>query len=105
VISTPELTGTILPGVTRSSIIDLGRSRGYEVREEKVDVGYAMDADECFCVGTAAVVSSIGKIQHGDRVVEYCGGGVGPVTKQLYEELTAIQQRRVPDEFGWTVAV
>ena len=104
-ISTPELTGTILPGITRSSIIELARSRGYEVKEEKVEVGYAMDADECFCVGTAAVVSSIGKIQHGDKVVEYCGGEVGSVTMQLYEELTAIQQRRAPDEFGWTVSV
>ena len=104
-ISTPELTGTILPGITRSSIIELARSRGYEVKEEKVEVGYAMDADECFCVGTAAVVSSIGKIQHGDKVVEYCGGEVGSVTMQMYEELTAIQQRRAPDEFGWTVSV
>jgi len=104
-VSTPELTGTILPGITRSSIIELARSRGYEVTEEKVEVGYAMDADECFCVGTAAVVSSIGKIQHGNRVVEYCGGKVGPVTMQLYDELTAIQQRRAPDEFGWTVTV
>ena len=51
-VSTPELTGTILPGVTRSSIIELASSRGYEVREEKVDVEYAMEADECFCVGT-----------------------------------------------------
>ena len=70
-----------------------------------MEVGYAMDADECFCVGTAAVVSSIGKIQHGDKVVEYCGGEVGSVTMQMYEELTAIQQRRAPDEFGWTVSV
>ena len=105
VVSTPELTGTILPGVTRSSIIELASSRGYEVREEKVDVEYAMEADECFCVGTAAVVSSIGKIEYGDKVSEYNGGEVGPVTRQLYEELTAIQQRRVPDEFGWIVVV
>ena len=105
VVSTPELTGTILPGVTRSSIIELASSRGYEVREEKVDVEYAMEADECFCVGTAAVVSSIGKIEYGNKVSEYNGGEVGPVTRQLYEELTAIQQRRAPDEFGWIVVV
>jgi len=105
VISTPELTGTILPGVTRASIIELAEARGYEVREEKVDVEYAMGADECFCVGTAAVVSSIGKIQYGDRVTEYYNGDVGPVTRELYENLTAIQQKRSPDEFGWIVEV
>ena len=105
VISTPELTGTILPGVTRASIIELAEARGYEVREEKVDVEYAMGADECFCVGTAAVVSSIGKIQYGDRVTEYYSGDVGPVARELYENLTAIQQKRSPDEFGWIVEV
>jgi len=102
VISTPELTGTILPGVTRMSVIELARSKGYEVREEKVDVDYAMDADECFCVGTAAVISAIGRIEHGDRVVEYCGGEVGPISMELYKALTSIQQRRITDEFAWT---
>ena len=64
-----------------------------------------MEADECFCVGTAAVVSSIGKIQYRDRVAEYYEGEVGPVTRELYEELTSIQQRRSPDDFGWIVEV
>ena len=105
VISTPELTGTILPGVTRKSVIELAESKGYEVREEKVDVDYAMDADECFCVGTAAVISAIGRIEHGEKVVEYCGGEVGPISMELYEALTAIQQRQDPDEFSWIVDV
>ena len=105
IISTPELTGTILPGVTRASVMELAESKGYEVREEKIDVDYALDADECFCVGTAAVISSIGTIEHGDRVVEYCGGEVGPVAMEMYDSLTAIQQRRVPDQFNWTVEV
>ncbi len=105
IISTPELTGTILPGVTRASVMELAESKGYEVREEKIDVDYALDADECFCVGTAAVISSIGTIEHGDTVVEYCGGEVGPVAMEMYDSLTAIQQRRVPDQFNWTVEV
>ena len=45
--------------------MQLAESKGYEVREEKIDVDYALEADECFCVGTAAVISSIGKIEHG----------------------------------------
>ena len=105
VISTPELTGTILPGVTRASVIEIASSRGYEIREERVEVDYALDADECFCAGTAAVVASIGSIECSGRVVEYCGGEVGPITMEMYEALTAIQQRREPDEFGWTVVV
>ena len=105
VISTPELTGTILPGVTRASVIEIAASRGYECREERVDVDDAFDADECFCAGTAAVVASIGSIEHGGRVVEYCGGEVGSITMEVYEALTAVQQRRAPDEFGWTVTV
>jgi len=105
VISTPELTGTILPGVTRASVMELAESRGYEVKEEKIDVDYALEADECFCVGTAAVISAIGTIEHGDRVVEYCEGDVGPVAMEMYDALIAIQQRRSPDEFGWTVSV
>jgi len=105
VISTPELTGTILPGVTRESVIEIAKDMGYEVREEKVDVDYALSADECFCAGTAAVVSSIGSIQHGDRVASFGDGEVGPITRILHDDLTAIQQKRIPDERGWTVAV
>jgi len=105
VISTPELTGTILPGVTRESVVEIARDMGYDVREEKVDVDYAMNADECFCAGTAAVISSIGSIEHGDRVASFGDGEVGPITRILYDELTGIQQRRIPDERGWTVTI
>jgi len=78
---------------------------GYEVCEEKVDVDYALSADECFCAGTAAVVSSIGSIQHGDQIASFGDGEVGAITRILHDELTGIQQRRIPDERGWTVTV
>jgi len=87
------------------SVIELARSKGYEVREEKVDVDYAMEADECFCVGTAAVISAIGRIEHGERVVEYCGGEVGPIAMELYRELMDIQQRKEIGEFDWTTDI
>ena len=103
IISTPELTGTILGGITRLSIIEIARSKGYEVREEKIDVEYALEADECFCAGTAAVVSSICSIKHGDRVVEYCNGGVGSITREIYDSLVAIQEKRSPDTFDWLI--
>ena len=101
IISTPELTGTILGGITRLSIIEIARSKGYEVREEKIDVEYALEADECFCAGTAAVVSSIGSIKHGKRVVEFSNGGVGKITREIYDSLVAIQEKRAPDRFNW----
>ena len=48
-----------------------------------------------------AVVSSIGSIKHGDRVVEYCNGGVGSITREIYDSLVAIQEKKSPDTFGW----
>lgn len=51
------------------------------------------------------MVSSIGSIQHGDRVASFGDGEVGPITRILHDELVAIQQKRIPDERGWTVAV
>ena len=66
VLYTPELTGTILPGITRMSIIELARSRGYKVVEEKVSAEFAMAADEAFCCGTAAVISPIASITKGE---------------------------------------
>ena len=71
VLYTPELTGTILPGITRASIIALARHLGYDVHEEKVSSEFAMSADEAFCCGTAAVISPIGSITHEDRKVTY----------------------------------
>ena len=62
VLYTPELTGTILPGITRASIIELARNAGIEVHETKVTAEFAMSADEAFCCGTAAVISPIGSI-------------------------------------------
>jgi len=105
VLYTPELTGTILPGITRLSTIELARSLGYQVLETKVDIEFAMGADEAFCAGTAAVISPIGSIEHGGNVATYCDGEVGAVTKQLYDALTAIQEGRAPDPFGWTPSV
>lgn len=64
VIRTPGLIGTILPGVTRASLIELARSKGYEVREEAVSIDDAMDADEVFTCGTAVGVSVVGSLSY-----------------------------------------
>ena len=101
VLYTPELTGTILPGITRDSIIALARHMGYEVVEEKVSAEFAMSADEAFCCGTAAVISPIGSITHGDTKVTYGGGTPGDITTTLYDKLTGIQNETEEDIFGW----
>ncbi|MCH1540511.1 MAG: branched-chain amino acid aminotransferase [Candidatus Poseidonia sp.] len=98
---TPELTGTILPGITRDSIIQLARHRGYQVVEEKVLADFAMEADEAFCCGTAAVISPIGSITHGGKKKVYGNGLPGSITTELYSALTGIQSETDDDVFGW----
>ena len=101
VIYTPELTGTILPGITRDSIIQLARHRGYEVIENKVSAKFAMDADEAFCCGTAAVISPIGSITHAEKKKVYMEDGIAPLTRELYNALTGVQTELAEDPFGW----
>ena len=101
VLYTPELTGTILPGITRDSIIQLARHRGYEVVEGKIAADFAMAADEAFCCGTAAVISPIGSITHDGEKTVYGDGQPGSVTLELYNALTGIQNETEEDIFGW----
>jgi branched-chain amino acid aminotransferase len=103
VISTPELKGTILPGITRKSIIELARSCGYEVLERPVDVEELLVADEVFCTGTAVVVNPVGSITYESRRVKYNNGEVGKVAQELYEALTSIQMGCAEDKMGWIV--
>ncbi|KAH9317177.1 hypothetical protein KI387_018946, partial [Taxus chinensis] len=67
IVSTPSLHGTILPGITRKSIIEVARSRGYEVQERLISVDELFDANEVFCTGTAVVVSPVGSITYLDK--------------------------------------
>merc|ERR1712039_810506 len=101
VVHTPALVGTILPGITRMSVIQIAKDLGHEVREERVDIALAMEADECFCTGTAAVIVPIGRIQRGDRDVTFSGGVAGPLTLKLYDMLTGIQVCKVEDKHDW----
>lgn len=105
-VYTPDISGgTILPGVTRESIMQIAKDMGYEVEELRLSVEQAMDADEAWCTGTAAVISPIGKITRGETSKEYCNGEVGPLTKKLYEHLTTLQVGAIPDPHGWVVKV
>jgi branched-chain amino acid aminotransferase len=110
-IVTPPLTGSILPGVTRNSVITLGRDLGYEVSEQPIDVN-DMLADlaagkitEVFGCGTAAVIAPVGKFCYQDKEYFINNNGVGPVSQHLFKELTDLQYGRVPDRFGWTLTI
>lgn len=110
-IVTPPLGGSILPGVTRKSVIDLGRDLGYEVSEEQVDVVEMLDdiesgkLTEVFGCGTAAVIAPVGKFGYKDKEYTINNYEVGPIAKQLYDELTGIQTGRIEDRFNWTYTI
>ncbi len=110
-IVTPPLSGSILPGVTRRSVIELGRHLGYEVAEEPVDV-HKMVADvksgritEVFGCGTAAVIAPVGKFGFHDEEIAINGGEAGPVAHELFTRLTDIQYGRAEDPFGWVYTI
>ncbi|KAF5199145.1 Branched-chain-amino-acid aminotransferase [Thalictrum thalictroides] len=102
-ISTPEIKGTILPGITRKSIIDVARKQGFQVEERLVSVEELLDADEVFCTGTAVVVSPVGSITYLGKRISYGENGVGIVAQKLYSSLTSLQMGLAEDTMGWTV--
>lgn len=110
-VVTPMLNGSILPGVTRASCLDLCRHWGMEVEERRVSVEELVAAardgslEECWGSGTAAVISPVGALRFGDEAMEISGGGIGPVSQKLYDTVTGIQTGKVEDPFGWVVEV
>lgn len=111
-IVTPALSGSILPGITRNSVITLCRDWGYEVEERKISVDELIAAqksgklEECFGSGTAAVISPVGKLRYEDEVMEIGGGKIGPVSQKLYDTVTGIQNGSIPDPYGnWHICV
>ncbi|KAL2551927.1 Branched-chain-amino-acid aminotransferase 5 [Forsythia ovata] len=103
VISTPAIKGTILPGITRKSIIDVARSQGFQVQERFVTVDELLNADEVFCTGTAVVISPVGSITYLGKRVTYGSDGVGVVSQKLYSSLTSLQMGLAEDEMNWIV--
>jgi len=107
-IQTPPLTGTILPGITRDSLLTLARDEGVTVREEP----YAIDqweADakagrlrESFACGTAAVITPIGRVRSRTHDFTIGNGGPGVLSERLKSKLVSIQRGEAPDPHGWT---
>ena len=106
-IVTPKLVGSILPGITRKSCIELLKAEGYKVEERLLSVDELVSAlengtlEEAWGCGTAAVVSPIGELAYKDKKYTVNGGKIGDVTQHLYDELTGIQWGKKEDTHGW----
>jgi branched-chain amino acid aminotransferase len=108
---TPPLGGTILPGITRDSLIAIARDEGLTVREERYSIDqWRADAAsgalvESFACGTAAVVTPVGQVYDGDTVFTIGTGDPGPLTQRLRQRLVDIQYGRAPDRHGWIESI
>ncbi|XP_028777923.1 branched-chain-amino-acid aminotransferase 2, chloroplastic-like [Neltuma alba] len=104
VISTPPATGTILPGITRKSIISIAFDLGYQAKEDRVSVEEIFEADEVFCTGTAVSISPVKSITYQDKRVEFKTGD-GTTSMKLFDMIRGIQLGDVEDKNGWTVQI
>lgn len=110
-VITPELTGSVLPGITRKSAIEVCRSKGYKVTERRITIQEVADAydagklDEVFGTGTAAVISPVGHLKWDDKIMEINDNKIGKVSQMLYDTMTGIQWGKIPDTFGWTYEI
>lgn len=108
---TPKLQGSILPGITRDSVLRLAKSWGYPVKERAITIEEILGAmkenrlQESFGTGTAAVISPIGELNYKGQIFKINNGVAGDIAKRLYKELQDIQFGRQVDEFHWMVPV
>ena len=107
----PGLFGSILPGVTRRSVLALAKEWGLTVEERRVTIDEIFEAHkdgslkEVFGSGTAAVISPVGLIHHKGQIIEIGENKIGPIAKRLFEEITDIQYGRKEDTHGWVHSV
>ncbi|MBR4073675.1 MAG: branched-chain amino acid aminotransferase [Clostridia bacterium] len=110
-IITPALTGSILPGITRKSCIEVLKNKGYKVSERLLSVDELGEAlrngklEEAWGCGTAAVVSPIGELCYKETKYPINNGEIGEVTQMLYDTLTGIQWGKLEDSYGWTYEI
>ncbi len=110
-IVTPMLTGSVLPGITRKSALEILKDWGYKVSEKLISVDDLIEAcesgtlEEAWGTGTAAVISPIGHLFYKDKDYTVCNNQIGELTQKLYDELTGIQWGTAEDKRGWTYKV
>lgn len=110
-VITPPIEGTILPGITRASTIELLKSWGYKVSERRLQIQEVFDAQasgnlkEAFATGTAAVISPMGELNWNGNIIVINNNKTGELSTKVYEAITGIQSGKIKDQFGWTVEV
>jgi len=108
---TPPLGGSILPGITRDSVIQMAKRNGMKVSERPLAIDEILAAGtkgtlkECFASGTAAIVSPVGEIFCRGKQLLINGGKTGPVTEKLYNQILEIQYGIAEDPFGWRLKI
>lgn len=110
-VVTPMLSGSILPGITRDSVLTLCREWGLPVEERKISVDELLEAqktgklEEVFGTGTAAVISPVGKLRYKDDVMDIGDGKIGELSQKIYDTITGIQLGKLEDTHGWRFEV
>ena len=110
-VITPALGGTILPGVTRDSVLTLLRDWSIKATERQISIDEVIEAykagrlEEVYGTGTAAVISPVGELAYRGEKMTINGGRIGPLTQRLYDAIVGIQYGKNPDPHRWTVEV
>ena len=110
-VVTPMLNGSILPGITRDSVLRICRDWGLPTEERRISVEELLQAqkegklEEVFGTGTAAVISPVGKLRYKDDVMVIGDNKIGPLSQKLYDTVTGIQLGSLEDKYGWRVQV
>lgn len=110
-IITPELQGSILPGITRKSSIELLKSWGHNVVERKLSIEEVSIASkngtlkEMFGTGTAAVISPVGELKYKDETIIINNNEIGEISQRLYDTMTGIQLGKTKNQFNWSVKI
>lgn len=108
-LATPALTGSILPGITRDSVLKIAPLLGIPTKERRISIDEVIEGiekgtlKECFGTGTAAVISPVGEICYKDKIYTINEGKTGELTKRLFDYITGIQYGEREDPFSWTV--
>jgi len=108
---TPALNGSILPGITRRTVLELARSLGIETEERQIAIDELIEAakagrvSEVFGAGTAAVISPVGELKYGDETMFFNGGKIGSLSQKFYDIITGVQFSLLPDTYGWMETV
>ena len=110
-VVTAPLDGTILPGITRNSVIAILKKKGIKVAERKTTIDEIVQAykdgkfKEMFASGTAAVISPVGELRYKDEDMIINNGEIGPIAQELYDTIYGIQTGKIADDMDWTVEV